>query len=224
MIESYKKNLFRDFTSWFTELADLAHNVTDNSSLLKLELLLHSGNSICGSIIHCKKAPQDYLLMILGFPDSYSKSEITLVSSSEVVAIKLIEPNNYLKFFAAPENNEIIGSLELKRSIKNTETQLEEIVGENISFILDVDTFPENSRFDVLRTLGYLPAIFETLTADNLGKKLVHDSIKSIQITVGNSASTILNEQTLHLQILFPLSISESKEKERIKIAIENLL
>ena len=69
MIESYKKNLFRDFSSWFTELADLAENVTDNSSLPKLELLITSGNTIAGSIIHCKKKAQDYLLMILGLPD-----------------------------------------------------------------------------------------------------------------------------------------------------------
>lgn len=224
MIESYKKNLFRDFSSWFTELADLAENSADNSGLPKLELLLQSGNTICGSIIHCKKTANDYLLMILGFPDSYSKSEITLVSGSHVVAIKLIEPNNYLKLFAAPENNAIIGSLELKRGIKNTEAQLEKIIGENIPFILDVDAFHENSRFDVLRTLGYLPSIFETLTADDLGKKLVHDTIKKIQITVGNSVATTLKEQTLLLQILSSLSTSESKEKERIKIDIENLL
>nr|WP_315239709.1 hypothetical protein [uncultured Flavobacterium sp.] len=224
MIESYKKNLFKDFSSWFTELADLAQNTEDNSSLPKLELLLHTGNTICGSIIHSRKTAHEFLLMILGIPNSYSKSEITLLSSSQVVAIKLIEPNHYLKFFAAPENAAIIGSLELKRAIKNNEAELEKIVGEKITLLLNVDEFPEDSRIDVLRTVGYLPTIFETLTADELGEKLVQNAIKNIQITIGTPNSTTLNEQTLHLQILSPLPIPESKEKERIKITIENLL
>ncbi|HEX8014615.1 MAG TPA: hypothetical protein VF465_05230 [Flavobacterium sp.] len=224
MIESYKKNLFKDFSSWFTELADLAQNTEDNSSLPKLELLLHTGNTICGSIIHSRKTAHDFLLMILGIPDSYSKSEITLLSGSQVVAIKLIEPNYYLKFFSAPENSTIIGSLELKRGIKNNETELEKIVGMKISLLLDVDSFPDNSRIDVLRTVNYLPTIFETLTTDELGKNLVHTAIKKLRITIGSSTEISLNEQTLNIQILSPLPIPESKERERIKIAIENLL
>jgi hypothetical protein len=224
MIASYKKNLFKDFSSWFTELTDLAQNTEDNSSLPKLELLLHTGNTLRGSIIHSRKTGNEHLLMILGIPDSYSKSEITLVSSSQVAALTLVEPSHYLKFFAAPENNAIVGSLELKRAIKNSEAELEKIVEEKIQLLLDVDAFPENSRGDLLRTIGYLPAIFETLTADELGKKLVQNTIKNIQITIGTINGTTLNEQTLQLEILSPLSILESKEKERIKTAIENLL
>lgn len=224
MIASYKKNLFKDFSSWFTELADLAQNTQDNSSLPKLELLLHTGNTLRGSIIHSRKTANEHLLMILGIPDSYSKSEITLVSSTQVVALTLVEPSHYLKFFAAPENTAIVGSLELKRAIKNSEIELEKIVGEKTQFLLDVDSFPEKSRSDVLRTIGYLPSIFETLTADELGKKLVQNAIKNIQITIGINNTTTLNEQTLHLEILSPLTILESKEKERLKTAIENLL
>ncbi|MEM0578751.1 hypothetical protein [Flavobacterium polysaccharolyticum] len=224
MIASYKKNLFKDFSSWFTELADLAQNTEDNSSLPKLELLLHTGNTLRGSIIHSRKTANEHLLMILGIPDSYSKSEITLVSSTQVVALTLVEPSHYLKFFAAPENTAIVGSLELKRAIKNSETELEKIVGEKTQLLLDVDSFPENSRSDVLRTIGYLPSIFETLTADELGKKLVQNAIKNIQITIGTSNTTILNEHTLQLEILSPSTILETKEKERLKTAVENLL
>jgi hypothetical protein len=224
MIASYKKNLFKDFSSWFTELADLAQNTEDNSSLPKLELLLHTGNTLRGSIIHSRKTANEHLLMILGIPDSYSKSEITLVSSTQVVALTLVEPSHYLKFFAAPENTAIVGSLELKRAIKNVEIELEKIVGEKTQLLLDVDSFPENSRSDVLRTIGHLPSIFKTLTADELGKKLVQNAIKNIQITIGTSNTTILNEHTLHLEILSPLAILETKEKERLKTAIENLL
>nr|WP_315197430.1 hypothetical protein [uncultured Flavobacterium sp.] len=224
MIASYKKNLFKDFSSWFTELADLAQNTEDNSSLPKLELLLHTGNTLCGSIIHSRKIANEHLLMILGIPDSYSKSEIILVSSSQVVALTLVEPSHYLKFFATPESTAIIGSLELKRAIKNSESELEKIIGEKTQLLLDVDAFSENSRSDVLRTIGYLPAIFETLTADELGKKLVQKTIKNIQITIGTSNAITLNEQRLHIENLSPLSILESKEKERIKIAVENLL
>jgi hypothetical protein len=224
MIASYKKNLFKDFSSWFIELADLAQNTEDNSSLPKLELLLHTGNTLRGSIIHSRKTANEHLLMILGIPDSYSKSEVTLVSSTQVVALTLVEPSHYLKFFTAPENTAIVGSLELKRAIKNSETELEKIIGQKTQFLLDVDSFPENSRSDVLRTIGYLPYIFETLTADELGKNLVQNAIKNIQITIGINNTTTLNEQTLHLEIFSPLTILESKEKERLKTAIENLL
>jgi hypothetical protein len=224
MIASYKKNLFKDFSSWFTELTDLAQNTEDNSSLPKLELLLHTGHTLCGSIIHSKKTANEHLLMILGIPDSYSKSEITLVSSSQIVAITLVDPNHYLTFFAAPENTAIVGSLKLKRAVKNSETELEKIIGEKTQLLLDVDTFPENSRSDVLRTIGYLPAIFETLTADELGKKLVKNAIKNIKITIGTTNATTLNEQILHLEIFSPLSILETTEKERLETAIENLL
>src|SRR4051812_18501049 len=154
MISSYKKNLFKDFSVWFTELADLAQNTDDNSGLPKLELLLHSGISIRGSIINSRKTANEHLLMILGMPDSYSKSEITLVSASQVSAITLVDPENYLKFFAAPENTAITGSLELKRAIKNIETELENVVEDKIQLLLDVDIFSENSRSDVLRTIN----------------------------------------------------------------------
>ncbi|PKB17159.1 hypothetical protein [Flavobacterium sp. 5] len=224
MIASYQKNLFKDFFSWFSELTDLAQNTEDNSSLPKLELLLHTGNSIRGSIIQSRKTANEHLLMILEIPDSYSKSDITLVSSSQVVAITLVEPSHYLKFFAAPENTVIVGSLELKRAVKNTEAELEKIVGEKIQFLLNVDAFPESSRSDILRTINFLPAIFETLTADELGRKIVRSTIKNIQITVATTNVITLKEQTLHLEILSPLSILEAKEKERIKTAIENLL
>ena len=224
MISSYKKNLFKDFSAWFTELADLAQNTDDNSGLPKLELLLHSGISIRGSIINSRKTANEHLLMILGMPDSYSKSEITLVSASQVSAITLVDPENYLKIFAAPENTAITGSLELKRAIKNIETELENVVEDKIQLLLDVDIFSENSRSDVLRTINYLPAIFETLTADNLGKKIVQSAIKKISISIAATNTITLNEQTLHLEILSPLPILETKEKERIKSAIENLL
>lgn len=224
MIASYKKNLFKDFSSWFKALVDLAENTEDNSSLPKLEILLTTGNTICGSIIQSRKTANEYLLMILRASESYSKSEITLVSSSQVVALTLVDPNHYLKFFAAPTSTVVVGSLELKRAIKNCESELEKIVEDKIQFLLDVDAFPENSRSDVLRTIGYLPAIFENLTADELGRKLVQNAIKNIQITIGAAQAIKLNEQIVHIEIQSPLTLLESKEKERLKNGIEKLL
>jgi hypothetical protein len=162
--------------------------------------------------------------MILRASESYSKSEITLVSSSQVVALTLVDPNHYLKFFAAPTNTTIVGSLELKRAIKNCESELEKIVNEKIQLLLDVDAFPESSRVDVLRTIGYLPSIFESLTGDELGKRLVQNAIKNIQITIGTTQTIELNQQIVQIEILSPLSIVESEEKERIKTGIEKLL
>ena len=73
----------------------------------------------------------------------------------------------------------------------------------------------------MLRTIGYLSAIFETLTVDDLGKKMVQNTIKNVQISIGTKNTTTLNDQILHLEILSPLSILETKEKElkrRLKI------
>ncbi|MDR7212058.1 hypothetical protein [Flavobacterium piscis] len=223
MIEAYKKNLFIEFSGWFTKLADLAENNEDNSSLPKLELLLHTGNIIRGSIIGYDKTGQEKLLMVLGISDSYSKSEITLVHASQIAALTLIDANNYLKTFAALEIHPVVSVLELKRTAKKIEEDLEKSTGEKINLVLETDNYPEKDRSFVFETIKILPSIFESLIEDELGKKSVVENIKNIKISLTENNNITLNNKELHIE---KSSISEfpNKEKERIKKEIESVL
>lgn len=224
MISSYRKFLFKDIFSWFDELTELANNVEDNSNLPELELLLQNGHIIRGCIIESQKNAQEYLLMITTNPNAYSKSEIILVSAFQVVALKLIEPNNYISIFASSENTHVIGALELKRTINDIEEQLEKISSEKINLYFDVDSCPSNKRYDISRRVKMLPAIFSSLVSDELGKKILSEKIKNIKISIADINSETLIQNTLQLEFAGSAPFFQNKESKRIEIAIENLL
>jgi hypothetical protein len=164
------------------------------------------------------------LLMLMSTSDAHNKSQITLVSASQVVALTLVDANYYIKTFTAPTTNAIVGSLELKRAAKNKEVELQQIVKAELQIVVDAEAVAETSRADILRTVMYLPEIFKDLTSDELGKKLVQTAIDNIRITTAANASTTLTGHTLLLQVVSPLTLMETKEKERIKSSIESVL
>jgi hypothetical protein len=201
MIESYKKNLFIEFSGWFIKLVDFADKAEDVYSLPKLELILHTGNVIRGCIIGYDRTRQEKLLMVMGIPDSGPKSEITLVPGSQVAAITFMDANETLRV--------------LEPDSVGTSSQ--------INLVLDTDNYPEEGRKPVLETIKFLSSIFESLTEDDLGKKAVAEQIENIKISIAETDLTILDNKELHIMISqdykFPL-----KEKERIKKEIESVL
>jgi hypothetical protein len=224
MIEAYQKNLLKDFPTWFTALGDLAKCTQDTSSLPKLEVFLQSGNSIRGSIIGSQGVGQDELLMILEVSEVDARSKITLVHRSQIVSLSLLDPNAYLKLFSSPENKVIVGELELKRKAKTTEESLERIVSGKITLNLYLETLAEEQRGAILRTTELLPAVFESLTAEDIGKQLVSSSIKELGIRIGTLAQSTLKDTHLTIEVPLQLSIPLHKEKERITQSIEKLL
>ncbi|CAD0008843.1 hypothetical protein [Flavobacterium salmonis] len=220
MIQSYKKNLFIEFSGWFIKLADFADKAEDVYSLPKLELLLHTGNVIRGCIIGYDRTRQEKLLMVIGIPDANPKSEITLVPGSQVAAITFMDADTTLRVL---EPNSVVSTLELKRTAKKAEEDLEKSTTEKINLVLDTDNYPENNRKIVLETIKLLPSIFESLIEDELGKKAVIENIKNIKISIAEDDSIVLENKELHIKISsvykFPY-----KEKERIKKQIENAL
>lgn len=220
MIKTYQENLFIDFSGWFIKLADFAEKTDDNSSLPKLELLLHTGNIIRGAIIGYDRSKQEKLLMVLGISDSNSKSEITLIPSSQVAALTFIDANKTLEVI---KNRPVISVLELKRTAKKTEEDLQKITVKKITLVLDTENYAENHRSFVLETIKLLPSIFESLIEDELGKTAIEEKIDSIKISIAESNKISLHNKELHIE---KTSASEyaHKQKDRIKKEIESIL
>lgn len=220
MIESYKQNLFIDFTGWFIKLADFAQKADENSSLPKLELLLHTGNVIRGCIIGYDRTRQEKLLMVLEISDFDAKSRITLVPGVQVAAITFRDADKTIMNLETPSK---ISVLELKRSAKIIEEDLEKSTASKISLVLDTENYPEENRKLVLETIKFLPSIFESLTEDELGKKAVVENIKNIKISIAEADSTVLDNKELHIITSSGYKFPH-KEKERIKREIESVL
>lgn len=221
-IETFRGMLFRNFRSWFLELAKLAEQTDDNSSLPKLELSLRSGHVIRGSILKVQDNAHEQLLMILGLLDPYTKPEITFVSGNEVVALTLLEPEAYIR--QTSTDSKAVGTLELKRAVKNIESELEKVLQFHLTLDIQTDTIPELNRWDVLRTIGFLPSLFTQVASDDLGKKLVRENIAAISIIPATANKTSLYEKTLTLSVASPLTIPVGKEKERLRKEIESVL
>lgn len=220
MISSYKKNLSIDFSAWFIKLADLADKAEDSSILPLIELVLHSGNIITGSIIGYDQTKQEKLLMVLRISSFDAKSEITIVPGIQVAAITFLDADRSLRVL---ENKSVISALELKRSARKIEEDLQKYTTEKITLILDTDNYPEGHRRYVLEVINLLPSIFTSLTQDEFGKKAVDENIASIEISLDESNKTSLENKKLLIGINASYKFPE-KENERIKKEIESLL
>lgn len=220
MIESYKKNLFIDFSGWFIKLADFADKTEDIYSLPKLELLLHTGNVVRGCIIGYDRTKQEKLLMVLGIPDASLKTNISLIPGVQVAALTFMDVD---KTLSALETRPLVSTLELKRAAKTIEEDLEKSINYKINLVLDTENYPESSRSTILETIKLFPAIFDSLIEDELGKKLVFENIKSIKISLAENNKITLNNKELHIE-KSAATVFVSKEKERIKKEIESVL
>lgn len=220
MIESYKKNLFIDFSGWFIELADFADKTEDIYSLPKLELLLHTGNIVRGCIVGYDRTKQEKLLMVLGIPDASLKTNVTLIPGVQVAALTFMDVD---KTLAALETRPLVSTLELKRTAKAIEEDLEKSINHKINLVLDAENYPESNRSTILEIIKLFPAIFDSLIEDELGKKSVVENIKSIKISLAaNNKITLINKE-LHIE-KSATTVFASKEKERIKKEIESVL
>src|SRR5690606_10094829 len=94
---------------------------------------------------------------------------------------------------------------------------------DGISIQFDATTCPNNARWEVLQVLETLPELMQHLTADELGKKLVNEKIKSIEITVSDHARTTLDQYVLSIQLTTPFASTLNAENQNIKNEIESL-
>jgi hypothetical protein len=224
MIRQHTETLCKNLSSWFMELAALAQQTDDSSSLPRLEILLRSGQVVRGSILKVQTSAHEQWLMILGPADAYTQSELTFLSGNEVVALTLLEPERYLKQFVVTPDPKHVGALELKRAAQHVEAELEKNLQLTIGLQVNVNSIPEQARWDVLRTIGFLPSLLSGIASDELGRKQVRENIAAICIEVANKNQTLLIHNTLTLKLKTPLSVSVTKEKERLKSEIEQLL
>lgn len=226
MMSDYKKHLMKDLNTWFKDLTDLARTTDNDSSLPKLELLLTNGRSISGIIVESQQRKKSHLLMIANYTNHYSEPNITIIKSSQIAGLTFIEPQNYPRLFTSNnvDETQLTGSLQFKRGVKDAAEELNNIIPTPINLLIDIDSYLETERHIVLNSLKLIPAVFKELTADELGKSLVSEKIKTIKISIGSANTATLNDQNLELIIKNTSFISSSEETERIKTAIENLL
>lgn len=165
------------------------------------------------------------MLMIASLKNQYNDTkEVIFISASEVMAITLLDPEAYLKQYVLPATSKDIGKLELKRALRETNEKVNFYFQDGISIQFDATTCPNNARWEVLQVLETLPELMQHLTADELGKKLVNEKIKSIEITVSDHARTTLDQYVLSIQLTTPFASTLNAEKEKIKNEIERLL
>lgn len=225
MFEHYKGFPVHGLTTWFSEMAAIVEKSTDNSSLPKLELLLRSGSIIRGHILKLQHSGHDQILMVASLKDQFnSNSEVTFISAHEVVALTFLEPETYLKQYVLPAASKSIGILELKRAAREFQETIQQFFHEEVSLQLDAKECPDNARWEVLQVLEGLPALMEQITADELGKKLVNEKIKRIEIGVSDNSHTALEDGLLKIHISSPFTGTLNSEKDRIKHDIESLL
>lgn len=222
MIGSYQKDLLKSFTNWFEILAYKANNTNDTSGLPKLEVFLRSGNKFAGCVIGFQKSEFENLLMLLEEPDLYSKSNVHLIHCAEIVAVSLVEPKNYLRFFS--KTKPTVSELELKRKTKSVEDQIAQTAEKNISIALPLDTISETDRYYLFQMIGSLPAIFESLCKDKLGKTTVHSTIERIEIQVSKMAQTRLKDHCLMLHLNKIPEQNIEDEKDNLLYYIEKAL
>lgn len=225
MFEHYREFPVHSLNTWLSEMAEIAEKSTDSSSLPKLELLLRSGSAIRGHILKLQHNAHDQMLMIASLKNQYNDTkEVIFISASEVMAITLLDPEAYLKQYVLPAASKDIGKLELKRALQETNEKVNFYFQDGISIQFDATTCPNNARWEVLQVLETLPELMQHLTADELGKKLVNEKIKSIEITVSDHARTTLDQYVLSIQLTTPFASTLNAEKEKIKNEIERLL
>lgn len=221
---SYQKHLLRDLNTWFNDLTELARTIENNSGLPKLELFLHNNQTITGTIIESIKNNQESLLMIMEYSNRQSEPNIILIKSSQIIGIKLIDPDQFLRLFSATENSETIGNLQFTRAVNDIQNELNHTSSLAINILYEADSYTNRERHLVLNTLKLIPPIIASMTFDSIGRKLVSEKIKNIKISIGTENISTLSKQNLHLQISDLGFFSPLKETEKLKTSIESLL
>lgn len=224
MIESYQKDLLKDFNSWFETLVEIANKTKDTSSLPKLEVSLRSGVRYLGNLIGFQKSENENknLLMLFEEADLYAKSGLHLVLCSEIVAISLVDPKSFLRAFSQEKSN--VSELELRRKTKLVEEQLEQLTSQRFPISLILETISESDRNHVLQIVEVLTAIFESLTKEEMDKNIVLSNISSLEIQVSKTAQTTLENKHLTIVLSKTPDLILANEQKRLLDSIEKAL
>lgn len=222
MIASYQEHLFKDFSTWFSILSELATNTKETSGLPKLEVSLHSGNRFFGNVIGFQSSDQGSTLFLLEQADVYSKSSVHIVQCAEIIAISLVDPKTYLDIFL--NRPAFVSDLELKRKTKLVEDQLEQIVSRSLPITLLLSSMTEQNRSHVLQMVEALPAIFKKLCKDDMGMNAVASNIRNIEVLVAKTNQTTLENKQLTLALAKITNQSGEREKDALLHSIEKML
>lgn len=222
MITSYQDYLFKDFSAWFSTLAEIATKSKETSSLPKLEVSLRSGSRFLGNVIGYQSLVQGSTLLLLEQADVYSRSNVHIIQCTEIVAISLVDPKTYLDIFLNQPT--FVSELELKRRTKLVEDQLAEIVSGSLPINFLLSSITEENRSHVLQMIEALPSIFKSICKDDMGKKAVSLNVTNIEIHGAKINQTTLENKHLILALAKGVNLSGESEKEDLLQSIEKVL
>jgi len=222
MIESYQNDFLKDFTSWFEILVELSKNTSDTSSLPKLEVSLRSGRQYTGYVIGLKKSVQENVLMLLEDHTTTNKSSIHLLYCDEISVLTFTDPLNLMSLLESKKT--AISELELKRRSQKVEEQIELSLSKKIPISLQYTTISEFDRNYIIQLIEALPQIFENISKDNLGKNQILESVDDIEILMGKTTETSLQNKILVCMFSNSSQIFISKQKETLLQSIEKVL
>lgn len=220
LFESFQKDVLKNISTWFEILEEISKNTTDTSGLPKLEVSLRSGRMFSGSVIGLKKSVDENLVMLLEYPELHSRARIHLIKCEDICTLSFIDPDIFLSI--SSKEKPVITEFELKRRVKAVEERIEQILSSHIP--ISINQVSESDRSRVADLTEELPAIFSKLIKDDTGKNLIQKSIVSIDIQLGKTAETNLNNKHLICIFAQDSELFLSKQKEILFHSIEKVL
>lgn len=220
----FKNMPYNSITELCAELAKFANKVNDSSGLPRLELFLIGGNMLTGKIINFQinNTQSSIWLDISNDPEI---KQVAFIPVQNLAGISILDLDRFLLLLETDTTLKSIGNLEFKRKVLEVKNQLAEIFKKNITLqIENSETLNEKERINANRILEQLPSLFESILCDNISKKLMNESVNSIQLIFSDSQSTQLNEKVLTICIKEKVTFTMAREREILKKEIESLL
>lgn len=220
----FKNMPYSSITELCAELAKFANKANDSSGLPKLELFLIGGNMLTGKIINFQTNNTQSSIWVDISNDPEIK-QAAFIPVQNLAGISILDLDRFLLLREIDNPLQSIGNLEFKRKKLEVENQLSDIFENNIAIRIDnSESINEIERTNANRILEQLPSLFESILCDNISKRLMNDSVNSIQLIFSDSQSTELNEKVLTICIKEKVNFTISRELEILKQEIESLL
>ncbi len=220
LLAPFQKDLLKNISTWLELLEELSKNTTDTSGLPKLEVSLRSGNLFSGSVVGLKRSVEENLLMLLEDAELHARPRLHLIQCEDITALSFVDPSVLLSLVS--KDKPIVPELELKRRIKTIEDKIEEFVASRIP--ISLNQLSERDRNQAIQLIEELPSIFVKLMKDQIGKNILTESISSIEIQMGETATAKLNNKQLLCIFEKDSEIFLSKQKETLFNSIEKAL
>jgi hypothetical protein len=221
-MQTIKAAFLKEIAAWLEALSALAATAETTNGLPQVELMLKNGISCRGVVLAFEKRENVRLVMMLKKANTNQQEEMMLLDSAEIIAISFMDYHSLLRKHHG-EQREKLGALELSRNIKAIEQQLQQLAAFEIKLSAG-ESIPEDARWDVYQTAKRLVDVFAAITTDDLGKNLLKEKIQTITITEAPTNAIDIDNRSLKIQIVVPITASPKEALALLQKNIESIL